>query len=179
MKKSIETALRSVLTSEQVAALKEEIFNGIRKVNGVVDSNQKIKAKKDFIVSILAKTDSLIESSDKSPVFLRALYSAAKNGITDFIRPILEEMIDQDDINDLDDIPDVEEKEKPKPKPKPKPKLKSEKKVEQKAEQKKPAPKKTATKPSAKKPVKTPENKKSPGSASRKGPNAGRTKKAE
>ena len=176
MKKSIETALRSVLTSEQVAALKEEIFNGIRKVNGVVDSNQKIKAKKDFVVSILTKIDDLIENSDKSPVFFRALYSAAKSGITDFIRPILEDMIDQDDINDLDDIPDVEEKEKPKPKLHPKPEKKAEQKkpVQKKTLEKKPDQKKSVTKPSIKKPVKNTSR-----STSRNRSNVGRTKKAE
>ena len=167
MKKSIETVLRSVLTSEQVAALKEEIFNGVRKVNGIVDSNQKIKVKKDFVVSILAKIDNLIENSDKSPVFFRALYSAAKNSVTDFIRPILEDMIDQDDINDLDDIPDVEEKPKSQPKP------------QNKATHKKPAEKKAVDNPSAKKPMKNTEKKNTSRPTSRKRSNAGRTKKVE
>jgi len=167
MKKTIETALRSVLKGEQVAALKEEIYGGVIKVNGIMDSNQKIKAKKEFVVSVLSRIDDLIENSEKSPVFFRAFYSAAKNSINDFIKPILEDMVNQDDINDLDDIPDVEEEKKPESKPKKKPVKKV---TPQKSVQKKLV---------AKKPIKKTEKKAAPKTAPPKRTTTGKTKKAE
>ncbi|HQO92165.1 MAG TPA: hypothetical protein PLX56_07555, partial [bacterium] len=67
MKKNIEDALKTILSNEQVTALKEEIAAGIKKMNSAVESNEKMKAKKDLLVQSLAKVDKLIETSDKSP----------------------------------------------------------------------------------------------------------------
>jgi anti-sigma28 factor (negative regulator of flagellin synthesis) len=41
MKKNMEDALKTILSNEQVAALKEEIASGIKKMNSAVESNEK------------------------------------------------------------------------------------------------------------------------------------------
>lgn len=110
MKKNIESALKSILSSEQVAVLKEEIATGIKKVNAAVDSNEKMKAKKEVLIETLIKVDKLIENSSRSPILVKAFYSAAKSNIKKLIQPILEKMIEEEEFRNLDDIPDAQEK---------------------------------------------------------------------
>lgn len=117
MKKNIEDALKTILSTEQVNALKEEIAAGIKKMNSAVESNEKMKAKKDLLVESLAKVDKLIETSDRSPVLFKAFYSAAKSNIKKFVQPIIEKMIEEEELAGLDDIPDVQEKQETKQEP--------------------------------------------------------------
>lgn len=114
MKKNIETVLKTFLSNEQIAVLKEELTSGIRKINSAVDSNEKMKAKKELMIETFRKIDELIEKSDRSPVLFRTFYAAAKTNISRLIQPILEEMIEEEQIKGLDDIPDVKNPEKKK-----------------------------------------------------------------
>jgi hypothetical protein len=111
MKKNVEDALKTILSNEQVAALKEEIASGIKKMNAAVEGNEKMKAKKELLLSSLSKVDKLIETSDRSPVLFKAFYSAAKSNIKKFVQPIIEKMIEEEELAGLDDIPDVQEKQ--------------------------------------------------------------------
>lgn len=131
MKKNIENVLKTVLSSEQIAVLKEEITSGIRKINSAVENNEKMKAKKDLMVQTFVKIDEMIEKSNRSPLLFKAFYAAAKSNIRKMIQPIIEEMMEEDEqIKNLDDIPDVKtgetkkpakEEKKPEPAEKPEP----------------------------------------------------------
>ncbi|HNW82770.1 MAG TPA: cell division protein FtsA [bacterium] len=112
MKKNIETALKTVLSSEQIAVLKEEITTGIRRINTAVDNNEKMKAKKDLMIETFIKIDELIEKSDRAPLIFKSFYAIAKSNIRKLIQPILEEMMEEEQIKNLDDIPDVKTTEK-------------------------------------------------------------------
>lgn len=113
MRKNIEDALRSILSSEQVAALKEEIASGMKKINSAVESNEKVKAKKELLLESFAKVDKLIETSHKTPLLLKTFYSATKTNIRKFLEPVIEKMMEEEEISNLDDIPDVPEEKKP------------------------------------------------------------------
>ena len=75
MKKNIEDAFKTILSSEQVAALKEEIAAGMKKINSAVEKNEKMKAKKELLLESLSKADKLIETSERSPLLFKTFYA--------------------------------------------------------------------------------------------------------
>jgi len=111
MKKSMDDLFKAVLTSEQFAAFKEELSGGIKKVNSMVEGNEKMKAKKDLILETSKKIDAMIESSDKSPVIFKVLYSSVKEAMKKMIQPFIDQEIEEKGYEDLDDVPDVPQKE--------------------------------------------------------------------
>ena len=138
MKKNIETVLKTFLSNEQIAVLKEELTSGIKKINSAVDSNERMKAKKELMIETFRKIDELIEKSDRSPLLFKTFYAAAKTNISRLIQPILEEMIEDEQIKGLDDIPDVSKPEKKKEAPVEKP-VKKETPPRKKDEEQKPS----------------------------------------
>jgi len=114
MKKNIEDALKTILSSEQVAALKEEIAAGMKKINSAVEKNEKMKAKKELLLESLSKADKLIETSDRSPLLFKTFYAAAKTNIKKLLEPIIEKMMnEEEELSGLDDIPDASVKKEP------------------------------------------------------------------
>lgn len=114
MKKNIEDAFKTILSSEQVAALKEEIAAGMKKINSAVEKNEKMKAKKELLLESLSKADKLIETSERSPLLFKTFYAAAKTNIKKLLEPIIEKMMnEEEELSGLDDIPDASVKKEP------------------------------------------------------------------
>lgn len=104
--KKLEDILGTVLTKEQITALKEEIASGIRRINTIVDQNEKIKKRKETALDIMKKIDELVEESVKTPSFFKAFYTGAKKNIMKFVMPIIEHEFEKDPFESLDDLPD-------------------------------------------------------------------------
>lgn len=103
----LEKILSKFLSHEQISALTEEISKGVYAVNGVIDKNEKIKAKKEFVVETFKSIDKMIAQSNKIPATFKLFYDTAKIKIHDLIEPIISGMVMENDFSDLDDIPDV------------------------------------------------------------------------
>ena len=103
----LEKVLSRFLTHEQIFALIEEISKGVAVVNGIIDKNEKVKAKKELVVETFKSIDRMIGQSDKIPSTFKLFYDAAKTKIHDMLEPIISGMVMENDFSDLDDIPDV------------------------------------------------------------------------
>ena len=110
MKSQLDNFLNKFLTAEQLTALNEEIASGLKFINGILDSNEKTKARKLFFIDVARKIDELIEHSEKSPILLKAFYDIAKRNLKGIIGPALEMMAEEEELSNLDDIPDVPRK---------------------------------------------------------------------
>jgi len=79
-----------LLNPEQIEALKEEIVNGIKKVNSAIEADQQLKARKESIKDIMLKIDTAIDS-DTTPLFAKILYKTIKVHIIDIIERMFKE----------------------------------------------------------------------------------------
>ena len=104
---TFEKILGKFLTKEQIVALTEEIAKGVNFLNGIIDKNEKNKARKEFVVSTFRSIDEMIEKSSKLPASLKLLYGMAKTKTHALIEPLLAKLVTENDFSDLDDIPDV------------------------------------------------------------------------
>ncbi len=109
---SLEKILGKFITHEQIAALTDEIARGISFINGIIDKNEKTKAKKELIVETFKSIDKMIGQSEKLPYTFKMLYGTAKTKIHLLLEPIITKIVMESDFNDLDDIPDVKPEEK-------------------------------------------------------------------
>ena len=109
----LEKILGKFLSHEQIAALTEEISKGVSLVNGVIDKNEKVKAKKEFVVETFKSIDRMIAQSNKIPATFKLFYDTAKVKIHELIEPIITGMVMENDFSNLDDIPDVKKNENP------------------------------------------------------------------
>ncbi|MBP5202587.1 hypothetical protein J6253_07605 [bacterium] len=103
----LEKILSKFLSHEQIVALTEEISKGVSVVNGVIDKNEKVKAKKEFVLETFRSVDRMIAQSNKIPATFKLFYDTAKIKIHDLLEPIISGMVMENDFSDLDDIPDV------------------------------------------------------------------------
>ena len=104
---TFEKILGKFLTKEQIVALTEEIAKGVNFLNGIIDKNEKNKARKEFVVATFRSMDEMIEKSSKLPASLKLLYGMAKTKTHALIEPLLAKLVTENDFSDLDDIPDV------------------------------------------------------------------------
>ena len=111
----LEKILGKFLSHEQIVALVEEISKGVYAVNGVIDKNEKVKAKKEFVIETFKSVDRMIAQSNKIPATFKLFYDTAKVRIHDLLEPIITGMVMENDFSNLDDIPDVK-KSDPAPK---------------------------------------------------------------
>ena len=107
----LEKVLGKFLSHEQIVALTEEISKGVSVVNGVIDKNEKVKAKKEFVIETFKSIDRMIAQSNKIPATFKLIYDTAKVKIHDLIEPIISGMVMENDFSNLDDIPDVKKSE--------------------------------------------------------------------
>ncbi|MCK5808951.1 hypothetical protein KAH37_08210 [bacterium] len=88
------------LKPEQVEALKEEIVNGIKKVNNTIEADKQLKARKESLKNVMIKIDSAIDS-DSTPLFAKILYKTIKVHVLEIVEKIFDEeqlKIDEDVI---------------------------------------------------------------------------------
>ena len=107
----LEKILGKFLSHEQIVALTEEISKGVSVVNGIIDKNEKVKAKKEFVVETFKSIDRMIAQSNKIPATFKLFYDTAKIKLHDLLEPIISGMIMENDFSELDDIPDVKKSE--------------------------------------------------------------------
>ncbi len=107
----LEKILGKFLSHEQIVALIEEISKGVSVVNGIIDKNEKVKAKKEFVVETFKSIDRMIAQSNKIPATFKLFYDTAKIKLHDLLEPIISGMVMENDFSELDDIPDVKKSE--------------------------------------------------------------------
>ncbi len=93
--KMLESLLATVLTKDQIQALREEIVAGARRLHKVVDENERARARRDELLALMKRIDTFIETREGSPLVLRAIYSAAKEEIRRRVMPLIEEVLRQ------------------------------------------------------------------------------------
>lgn len=91
----LESLLATVLTKDQIQALREEIVAGARRLHKVVDENERARVRRDELLALMKRIDTFIETREGSPLFLRAIYSAAKEEIRRRVMPLIEEVLRQ------------------------------------------------------------------------------------
>ncbi len=104
-KKGFENLLAAVLTRDQIQALREEIVSGARRLHRVVDENERARVRRDELLALMKRIDLFMENRDSSPVFLRAMYGAAKEQIKKVVMPMLEEVLRETEEEGLDAVP--------------------------------------------------------------------------
>ncbi len=90
MAKEPDSLFSKFLTSEQLAALKEEIASGIRTVNNAVEADKRLKARKESLKELIRKLDAILES-DSTPLFAKILYKTLKVQAIETIEKIINE----------------------------------------------------------------------------------------
>lgn len=96
MDKQQESLFSKLMTSEQVEALKEEIVVGIKKINGAIESDQRLKMRKESLKKIINNIDVAIES-DTTPLFIKIFYKTIKVHLIESIDKIFNDQIKQND----------------------------------------------------------------------------------
>jgi hypothetical protein len=94
-----DSLFSKLLKPEQIEALKEEIVNGIKKVNTAIEADQQLKARKESIKDIMFKIDAAIDSYT-TPLFAKILYKTIKVHIVD----IIEEMFRDEQLRISEDV---------------------------------------------------------------------------
>ncbi|HOW52608.1 MAG TPA: hypothetical protein PLV42_11270 [bacterium] len=102
---SFESLLATVLTTEQIQALREEIVSGARRLHKIVDDNERARVRRDELLALMQRIDSFIEKKDSSPLFLRTMYSVAKDQVKKMIMPMIEEILSETESEGLDAVP--------------------------------------------------------------------------
>ncbi len=115
--RKLEELLASLLSPEQIAALKEEIAAAMRRINSKVEDNERMKARKEEMIALMQRIDQIIEGHSSTPFFLRTIYAAAKTNVKKMLAPMIEEMFRTEEGSKLDDIPPREHPQKAAPKP--------------------------------------------------------------
>lgn len=100
----LESLLATVLTKDQIQALREEIVAGARRLHKVVDENERARARRDELLALMKRIDTFIETREGSPLFLRAIYSAAKEEIRRRVMPLIEEVLRQGEEESADAV---------------------------------------------------------------------------